>query len=325
MTTRWPLACVTALLAALLAQAGEPAAQSRGAGGATAAPAARAAVPVAFDGGRAYEHLRQIVTFGPRPPGSPALERTRRYIADELKKLGIATVEQAFEAATPIGPVRMVNLVATIPGTSKDRVALAGHYDTKLFRQFRFVGANDAGSSTAFLLEMARVLASRRNLLTIEILFFDGEEALVEWTGTDHTYGSRHYVEAARRNGTLAGLKALILVDMIGDRNLRIRREQQSTAWLTDLLWASARRLKLDSVFVNESMPIEDDHVPFLQAGVPAVDIIDLEYPPWHTAGDTLDQVSARSLQAVGDVVLDALPQIEARLAGTTRKGGRND
>lgn len=132
-------------------------------------------------------------------------------------------------------------------------------------------------------------------------------------------------MEAARRNGTLGSLKALILVDMIGDRNLRIRREQQSTAWLTDLLWASARRLKLDSVFVNESMPIEDDHVPFLQAGVPAVDIIDLEYPPWHTAGDTLDQVSARSLQTVGDVVLDALPQIEARLAGTAGKGGRND
>jgi glutaminyl-peptide cyclotransferase len=325
MTKRSRLAGVMALLWTLIVPAGEPAARSRGDGGTTTAPAARAEGPVTFDGGRAYEHLRQVVTFGPRPAGSPALERTRRYIVDELKKLGVATVEQAFDAATPMGSVHMVNLVATIPGASKDRLALAGHYDTKLFRQFRFVGANDAGSSTAFLLEMARVLASRRNLLTIELLFLDGEEAMVEWAGTDHTYGSRHYVDAARRSGTLAGLKALILVDMIGDRNLRIRREQQSTAWLTDLLWASARRLKLDSVFVSESTPIEDDHVPFLQAGVPAADIIDLEYPPWHTAGDTLDQVSARSLQTVGDVVLDALPQIEARLTGPAAKGGRND
>jgi glutaminyl-peptide cyclotransferase len=302
------------------------AAQSAGTtGGATAQRAARAAGPATFDGGRAYEHVRQIVTFGPRPAGSPALDRTRRYITDQLTALGITTVEQAFEAQTPVGTIRMVNLIATIPGARKERLVIAGHYDTKLFREFRFVGANDAGSSTAFLLEIARVLKSRRNPLTIELLFLDGEEAMVEWTATDHTYGSRHYVDTARKSGTLATLKALILVDMIGDRNLRIRREQASTLWLTDLIWASARRLKLDSTFVAESMPIEDDHVPFLQAGVPAVDIIDLDYPPWHTAGDTLDQVSARSLQMVGDVVLDALPQIEARLSGTAARTGRGN
>lgn len=280
--------------------------------------AARTAEPPAFDGGRAYEHLRQIVTFGPRPAGSPSLDRTRRYITEQLDALGITATEQAFEAQTPLGRFRMVNLIATIPGAQKERLAIAGHYDTKLFREFRFVGANDGGSSTAFLLEMARVLKSRRNRLTMEILFLDGEEAMMaEWAGTDHTYGSRHYVDEARRSGTLASLKALILVDMIGDRDLRIRRELASTAWLTDLIWTSARRLKLDSVFIRESVgPIEDDHIPFLNAGVPAVDIIDFEYAPWHTAADTLDQISARSLQNVGDTVLEALPQIEVRLAG---------
>jgi glutaminyl-peptide cyclotransferase len=318
-------AALAAAVAGLMATQTTPAAvQGSASGKAPASGAPRAARPD-FDGGRAYEHVRQIVAFGPRPAGSVALANSRRYITGQLAKSGIKAVEQAFDADTPVGRIRMVNLVATIPGASGERLAFAGHYDTKLFRRFRFVGANDGGSSTAFLIELGRVLANRKNAFTTELLFLDGEEATVEWTGSDHTYGSRHYVENARRTGSLAGLRALILVDMIGDRDLRIRREAASTAWLADILWASARRLGLDSIFVNESTPIEDDHVPFLQAGVPAVDLIDLEYPPWHTAGDTLDQVSARSLQQVGDVVLDALPQIESRLAAGAGRSRRDD
>ena len=216
----------------------------------------------------------------------------------------------------------MVNLIATIPGARADRIVLSGHYDTKQFREFRFVGANDGGSSTAFLLEMARVLKARRNPLTIELLFLDGEEAFCrDWDecgrpgAPDNTYGSRYYVADGKRRGTLAGIKANILVDMVADRDLRLKRELNSTPWLTDLIWAAAKRRKLDSYFVAEAAAIEDDHLPFIQAGVPSVDIIDLEYGPWHTAGDTLDAVSARSLQAVGDTLLDALPQIEARFA----------
>jgi Zn-dependent M28 family amino/carboxypeptidase len=137
----------------------------------------------------------------------------------------------------------------------------------------------------------------------------------VDWNqGQDHTYGSRHYVEAARKDGSLKDIRALVLVDMIGDRDLRIKRESNSSPWLTDIIWDAARRLKRPE-FVDESTPIEDDHVPFLQAGVPAVDIIDLEYPAWHTAEDTLDKVSAESLQAVGDVLLAALPDLMDRLA----------
>ena len=266
----------------------------------------------AFDGSRAYDHLRQVVSFGPRPAGSPAIERTREYIIAQLKALGIPVVQQAFDAKTPIGTIHMVNLIATIPGARKERIAITGHYDTKLFREFRFLGANDAGSSTAFLIEMARALKARRNANTIELIFFDGEEAtLRDWGGTDHTYGSQYYVDNAKKTGTLAGLKAMILVDMIGERSPRFLKEGRSTRWLTDEIWAAAQKLGYGSVFVNDITPIEDDHVPFLAAGVPSTDIIDLDYPAWHTADDTLDQTSARSLEIVGNVVLAALGPIE--------------
>jgi glutaminyl-peptide cyclotransferase len=290
-------------LAAISACASRPEAQSQ-------QPAA------AFDSARAYEHLRQVVSLGPRPAGSPAIERTRGYIIEQLTTAGVTVVRQPFTAQTPIGDIPMVNLIATIPGTRRERIAIAGHYDTKLFREFRFVGANDGGSSTAFLIEMARVLKGRPNVFTIELILFDGEEAtLRDWGGTDHTYGSQYYVDHARKTGTLPGLKALVLVDMIAERSQRFIRESTSTPWLTDIIWSTAQRMGHGAVFVNASTAIEDDHVPFLRAGVPATDIIDLDYPAWHTAGDTLDQTSARSLQIVGDVVLGSLGPIEARLS----------
>lgn len=307
------LRCSSVLLPAALAVAG--------------AALAAAAQPAGFDGGRAYEHMRQVVAFGPRPAGSPALDATRGYIRKQLAALGIAVTEQPFDADTPVGRLHMVNLIARIPGTSPGRIVFAGHYDTKLFHEFRFVGANDGGSSTAFLIEWARVMKSRRHAPAIELLFLDGEEAtLPDWGGTDHTYGSRHYVEAARRDGSLAGIRALVLVDMIGDRDLHIRREQLSTRWLTDAIWASARRIGMSGVFLDQATTIEDDHVPFLDAGVSAVDVIDgpEDYPPWHTAGDTLDKVSARSLQVVGDVLLAALPDIEKHVAPPSRPAGRH-
>lgn len=269
----------------------------------------------AFDSNKAWEHLRQQVAIGPRPSGSPGNVKNREYITKTLSAIGLKTVEQAWEATTPIGPIKMVNLIATIPGQRPDRIVLASHFDTKLFREFRFVGASDGASSTAALLELARVLKARPRLpFTIELLFLDGEEATGEWRDPDHTYGSRHYVAVARKAGTLESLRALILLDMIGDRQLNIRRETNSTPWLTDIVWNVARRLGHQAHFIAESMAVEDDHLHFLKAGVPSIDIIDLDYPAWHTAQDTLDAVSARSLQVVGDVVVAALPEIEARL-----------
>ena len=279
--------------------------------------AAQPAAP-AFDGSRAFEHIRQLVAIGPRPAGSAGAAAARAYITTQLAAHGVKTEEQPFEATTPIGGVQMVNLRAAIPGGGQGRLVIAGHYDTKIFKEFTFVGANDGGSSTAFLIELARVLKARTNAVPIELLFLDGEEAVVEWTGTDHTYGSRYYVQAARRDNTLKDIRAMILVDMIGDRDLVVKRESNSTRWLTDAIWAAAGRLKRPE-FIDESTPIEDDHLEFLAAGVPAVNLIDLEYytrsraPAWHTKDDTLENVSAKSLQAVGDVLLAALGDIEKR------------
>jgi len=280
-----------------------------------AATAASAQSPNAFDSNKAWEHLRQQVSIGPRPSGTPANLKNRDYIKAQMAALGIKVAEQPFEGATPLGPVKMVNLLATIPGKSPDRIVLASHFDTKLFRNLRFVGASDGASSTAALIEVARVLKARKELpFTYELLFLDGEEAVIEWQGNDNTYGSRYYVEAGRKSGSLKSIKAFILLDMIGDRNLTIRRESNSTRWLTDIVWGVAKKLK-QPAFMDEETTVEDDHIPFLKAGVASLDLIDLDYPQWHTAQDTLDNVAARSLQSVGDVLIASLPEIEARLA----------
>jgi Zn-dependent M28 family amino/carboxypeptidase len=286
-----------------------------------------APAPPTFDGNRAYEDLRQQVAFGPRPAGSAALQQTRDYIKTQLAAAGLKAEEQPFDAQTPIGVIHMVNIRATLPGPStglgagqaqgRGRIVIGGHYDTKRFHEFSFVGASDGASSAAFLLELARALKGRVNPLPIELLFLDGEEAVrKDWVdkSTDHTYGSRHYVEQAKRAGTTGDIRAFILVDMIGDRSLDIHREGYSTAWLTDAIWAAAKRLKRPEFF-DDTYPIEDDHLEFLEAGIPSVDLIDLmNYPAWHTAADRLDQVAASSLQAVGDVLLAALPAIETHL-----------
>lgn len=272
----------------------------------------------AFDSNRAWEHLRYQVSLGPRPAGSAALNTLRGYITAQLEKAGIQTRQQIFIARTPLGEMSMGNVIGTIPGRRPERIIIGSHFDTKRTNDFRFVGANDGASSTAALLELGRVLKARTHDFTIELLFLDGEEA-VNWdwgtTGVDNTYGSRHYVDAARKAGTLAGIKAFVLLDMVGDRNLVLRRDQQSTRWLVDAIWSTAATLGHGRIFSNEPTEVEDDHVSFLRAGVPAVDVIDLEYPEWHTAQDDLDHVSARSLQVVGDVVVASIPVIAKRAA----------
>ena len=269
-----------------------------------------------FDGQKAFDHVRAMVALGPRPAGSPALAKTRDYITKELSALGLTVDEQAFEASTPAGLIKMVNLRTVVGGPHiAKRIIVAGHYDTKLFKNVKFVGANDGGSSGAFLIELARALARAPLATPVELLFLDGEEAVrPEWEDPDNRYGSRFYVNAARKDGTLGTIQALVLVDMIGDRDLRIKRESQSTPWLTDVIWGVAAGLGRPQ-FVNEEMAVEDDHLIFLEAGVAAVDLIDFEFPAWHTPDDTLDKVSAASLQVVGDVVLTSLRAIERRIS----------
>jgi glutaminyl-peptide cyclotransferase len=289
---------------------------------APARAASQGGAAAAFDEGKAWEHLKQMVAIGPRPAGSAGIRQTRAYITRQISALGMTLEEQPFVAASPRGPIEMINLVLRLPGRRTDRILFTGHYDTKSLPNQRFLGASDGGSSAAFLIELARALKARGpQEFTYEIVWLDGEEAFcLDWNecskpgAPDHTYGSAYYVGAAKRANALTSIKAMILVDMIGDKELQIRRENKSTSWLTDEIWATAKRLGHGGVFLDQGTDIEDDHVPFLEAGVPSVDIIDLDYPQWHTIEDNLDHVASKSLKIVGDVVLAALPGIERRV-----------
>lgn len=270
-----------------------------------------------FDGGRAFADLKQMTGFGPRPSGSPALERTREFISDQLRAAGASVTEDSFTASTPLGPIPMANLIARIPGSSSSVIILAGHYDTKRMPT-PFVGANDGASSAAFLLETARLLVRRPNQLTYWLVFFDGEEAVQRWSSTDSLYGSRHFARSLAAQGIRNRIKAVFVVDMIADSHLDIRRESHSTPWLTDIVFAQARDLGYRRYFLDSPSSVEDDHLPFVELGIPAVDIIDLDYGPfnlyWHTRFDTVDKCSPNSLAVVGDTILGTLPVLEARL-----------
>jgi len=265
-----------------------------------------------FDGNKAYAHVARLVAIGPRPPGSDGIRRAQEYIRGQLQSFGCQVEEDNFHASTPLGSLPMKNIVAKIRGASPHVVLLATHYDTKLLENF--VGANDGGSSTGVMLELARILCARKGALTVWIAFFDGEEAFAEWSPVDGTYGSRQMAAKLAVSGELPQIKAMLLADLVGDRKLRIKRESNSTGWLTDLVWATAARLGYQNIFISKATPIEDDHLPFLHRGVPAADVIDLDAPYWHTGGDTLDKISARSLAIVGHVFLESVAQLEKKL-----------
>ncbi len=290
-----------------------------------------------FDGERAFEHVRKQVEFGPRPPGSPELEKTRGYLIDQLKSYGLKVTTDEFHPVTPVGDRKMVNVTAELPGESSDVIIVSSHYDTKLIKQFKFVGAVDGGSSTGELLEIARVMAASKTKpkLTYWFVFFDGEEALCfDWDECknpnpsdpsaklpDNTYGSRRYVAQLTEKNELKRVRAMILFDMMGYKDLRLGRDDMSTSWLQDIVWQNAKQIGRDSIFVSAREGVGgDDHEPFLRAGIDSLDIIQLStYPYWHTKEDTLDKVSAKSVKIVGDVVLTSLPKIEERLQSRLR------
>lgn len=257
-----------------------------------------------FSGQKAFEHVQRLVDFGPRPPASEAIEKSRDYIVKQLEQSGWSITRQEFTDDTPRGKIRFVNLIANFRtgGGAKENASflVCSHYDTKTFDSIRFVGANDGGSSTGALIELARVLALHPALATrIELVFFDGEEAYDNFTATDGLYGSRYFAEHLPSKEQFRGG---ILWDMIGDRSLRITLSPDSPAQLARDIFASADALKLREHFTYFVSEITDDHTPLNAAGIPIIDLIDFEYPPWHTAGDTMDKISAESLQTVGSV-----------------------
>jgi Zn-dependent M28 family amino/carboxypeptidase len=266
-----------------------------------------------FDGARAYKHVERLVALGPHPAGTDGIRRAQAYIIEQLKSVGCPVEEQDFHASTPIGDVVMKNILVKIPSPDPNIVIYASHYDTK--RIDNFVGADDSGSSTGVLLELARILCARKNAQTIWLAFLDGEEAFnFQWADPDNTYGSRELAASLALSGTLRHVKAMILVDMVGPANPIFKRESNSTPWLTEILWSTAARLGYANVFVNESSTIADDHIAFLNRDVPAADIIDLEVPYWHTTGDTLDKIDPRTLAITGHVLIASLPELEKKI-----------
>jgi hypothetical protein len=273
-----------------------------------------------FDGAKAYEHVAKLVSLGPHPPGSDAIRSVQLYIRTQLQSYSCAVDLDNFHAGTPIGSLAMQNIVAKVPGTGSGIILLLTHYDT--LRLDNFVGADDAGSSTGLMLEMAHILCKGpKQPNAVWIAFLDGEEAQAvvdgkaQWTDEDSVYGSRELAARMAVSGDLKRTRAVILADMVGQYNLEIQPEANSTRWLSSIVWRTADRLGYSKAFVNtEAGAISDDHGPFLKRGVPSVDVIDLNgYPYWHTPQDTLDKVSPRSLAIVGHVILASLSELQAR------------
>lgn len=280
-----------------------------------ASPLLTAAAPVGFSGAQAFQFTQKAVSFGERASGSDAMLKMRAWIISELKPLGGQLENDTFTGQTPTGAVPMDNIVLKFPGASGKAVVITGHYDTKRIPMVHFVGANDAGSSTGFLIEFARDAAKMHHVDDLYIVFFDGEEAVGEWTDTNSRYGSRHLVEKWSADGTLARIKAFINVDMIGDKDLDILNDGNSSQSLRNLVFKVAAKLNDSKYFHTDVSGIDDDHMPFVNAGVNAIDLIDFSYGPqnsyWHNDKDTMDKLSAHSLQVVGDVVLGVVNELE--------------
>jgi len=258
-----------------------------------------------FSGEKAFAHVQRLVDLGPRPPASDAIEKSRAYIESQLRLSGWQVTRQSFTDNTPRGKVGFINLIARFPaqGSAPPSFLLCSHYDTKLFETIRFVGANDGGSSTGLLLELASVLGQHPNLAAkIELVFFDGEEAYENFAGSDGLYGSRYFARQIAQDKAAKQFRGGILFDMVGDRSLNITLPPDSPAEMAHDILASADALKLRSYFSYFDREITDDHTPLNSIGIPTLDVIDFDFPWWHTADDTIDKVSAESLQVVGAV-----------------------
>src|SRR2546426_10920681 len=224
-----------------------------------------------FDGKRAFAHVAKQVSFGPHPSGSPAIAQVQDYLLSELKSYGCNVETDAFGADTPVGRLPMENILVKIPGEKPGVILLGTHYDTK--RLDNFVGADDGGSSTAVMLELARLLCKQHGKYAMWIAFFDGEEAVrLQWEDPDNRYGSPQMAARFSNSGDIKKIRAFLLADIVGGRNSRFRRDDSSTEWLTDLVWEVAARLGYAGFFLNELTGIGgDDHHSFTQRGVPAV------------------------------------------------------
>ena len=270
-----------------------------------------------IDSKRAFQYTREATAFGPRYVGSDNHKKLERYIVDHLK--GDQVEDDAFTADTIEGKFPIRNIIAKFPGSKDGIIVILGHYDTVYpLRNSGFVGANDGGSSTGILLEYANQLrGKKRDGYSVWLVWTDGEEAMRHWSDTDSVYGARHLAEKWEKDGTLKKIKALMVMDMIGDADLDIARNTKGAAWLLDLIYNAAQHEGYQSHFFTSQGAIEDDHIPFFNRGVPCADIIDFDYGYnnvfWHNPQDTMDKLSPKSLQIVGDTIMETIQLLDQR------------
>jgi Zn-dependent M28 family amino/carboxypeptidase len=279
-----------------------------------------------FDGAKAYEYAREFVAIGPRWPTGPGHLKAQAFLRDHFQRDHDQIEEDKFTADTPIGPVPLSNFIVRYAGRKPGIIVLGSHYETNYpLRDINFVGANDGGSTTGLLMAIADRLRDEADRspdkklagYSVWLVFFDGEEAFQTWSRSDSTYGSRHLAAKWGGDGTLSQIRAFLLADMIGDKSLDIQREMKSTPWLVSLVAEAAKKFGDQEYFFQQQMDVEDDHLPFVERGVPSIDIIDLDYGPndsyHHTAQDTMDKISAHSLTIDGDVFMEAIRLIDQR------------
>lgn len=276
-------------------------------------------------GAAVYSVTKEYLAAAPkRWVGSPgharAVDFIKSHFTAEAAK-GNFEVD-SFSASTPAGLLPMQNLLVRYPGKSDGVIVIGSHFETNYpLRDINFVGANDGAATTALLIELGAYLrAHPPQGYSVWLVFFDGEEAIQTWSAADSLYGSRHLAAKWSSNGTLPKIKALLLADMVGDKDLNIDRDANSTPWLLDLLPIAAKNTGHSASIFKNTTQVEDDHLPFVKRGVPSLDIIDLDYGPptpahpegsyHHTELDTIDKVSARSLQTAADLFLGMLPLI---------------
>lgn len=272
-----------------------------------------------FNSTNAFRHVEALVAIGPRVSGTPGGEKAKQYIESVLTEYGLDIEFQTFIDKTPQGDKKFCNIIAYPKWRGKERILLCSHYDTKWFDKIHFVGANDGGSTTGLLLELARVLASHPMKPAPYFVFFDGEESFGEWSDTNGLFGSRYLVRAWKQRGELQNVRAMILADMIGDKNLNVGIPPHSSPALVKAIFDASTELGFRNYFGYGANDVLDDHAPFLGAGIPAIDLIDFEYGSapgmndyWHTEQDTIDKISPRSLEIVGKTILRAIPKIAA-------------
>ena len=295
----------------------------------TAAPvAAKPEVPVPLsatqrtaqavvNGARTMQYTKEIIAYGPRYLGSTGHKKVEEYLRAHLK--GDRVEDDTFTVESPEGNFPGHNLIAKFPGKKDGIIVIASHYDTNYpLRKTSFIGANDGAATSALLLELAQHLRGQKlEGYSVWLLWTDAEEAVRTWTATDSLYGTRHLAEVWEKDGTLKKIKAFLLADMIGDADLDIQRDTNSTPWVEDLVLEAATRLGYQSHFFAQSTAVSDDHLPFVERGVPVADIIDIDYGYsnvfHHTVQDTIDKLSPRSLEISGDVIWETVQLVNER------------